>query len=596
MQYRLTKLRFRRRLRKGQKRAEDIGSQAGENLNQHFFKRFEKLSLVKRFLFAWLALSALLIAVLIAQNLWLSRYYQTTQPVPGGIYKEGVIGRFTTANPLFATSDADATVSRLVFAGLLAYDQHGALVPALANDWTVDEKGSTYTIHLKPNLTWQDGQALTSEDVLFTYKTIQNPDVQSPLKSAWEGIEVTAPDKNTVVFKLPGGLAAFPTSLTTGIVPQHLLKDIKPSALRSADFNTVNPVGAGAFKWDAIDVKGNGTPQDTEVRVALNPFAGYALGEPNLKKFVINIFAEKQQMIDQFKAGQLNGIEGLTDMPKEIKNKKGMVTNNLTAQAANMVFFKTSSGVLADGAVRNAIVKASNVPEVTKQLDYAPRLIRSPILPGQVAYDPTVLQSKFDLNAAKQSLDAAGWAVGSNGVRAKGNQKLVFTLTVANTQEYRQVAEKLKQQWAKAGVKVDVQYLDANDFQNALSNHSYEAILYGIAIGSDPDVFVYWDSTQADIRSANRLNLSEWKNPTADAALEAGRTRVDPQLRAIKYKPFLQEWVKDSPALALYQPRVLYPTNGPVYGLTSKPVNSAIDRFNGVQVWQIKTAKVTNPN
>lgn len=596
MQYRLAKLRFRRRLRKGQKSVEEIGSQAGDNLNKHLFRRFEKLSTVKRFLLAWLALSGLLIGILVAQNLWLSRYYQTTQPVPGGIYQEGVIGRFTTANPLFATTDADASVSRLVFAGLLTYDHNGKLVPDLANDWSVDEKGSTYTVHLKPGLTWQDGQPLTSEDVVFTYKTIQNPDVQSPLKSAWEGIDISAPDKSTVVFKLPGGLAAFPTSLTTGIVPQHLLKDVEPSDLRTADFNTVNPVGAGPFKWDAIDVKGSGDPQKTEVRIALNPFAAYASGEPNLKKFVLNIFADKQQMIDQFKAGQLNGIEGLTDMPDDLKNKGGMVTNNLNASAANMVFFKTSSGVLADVAVRNAIVKATNVSEVTKQLDYNPRLIRSPILPGQVGYDASVLQPAFNLKAAQQSLDAAGWTVGKNGVRAKGNQKLQFTLSVANTDEYRTVAEQLKKQWAKAGVKVDIQYLDANDFQSALANHSYDAILYGIAIGSDPDVFVYWDSTQADIRSANRLNLSEWKNGAADAALEAGRTRIDPQLRAIKYKPFLQEWVKDSPALALYQPRILYPTNGPVYGLTDKPVNSALDRFNGVQGWQIKTAKVTNTN
>lgn len=596
MQYRLTKLRFRRRLRKGQKHVEDISSQAGDNLNQHLFKRFEKISVVKRFLFAWLALSVLLIGVLVAQNLWLSRYYQSVQAVPGGIYKEGVIGRFTTANPLFATTDADATVSKLVFAGLLTYDQNGKLVPDLAKDWSVDEKGSTYTVHLNPNLTWQDGQPLTADDVVYTYKTIQNPDVQSPLKSAWEGIEITSPDKNTVVFKLPGGLAAFPSSLTTGIVPKHLLENVKPTDMRSADFNTVNPVGAGPFKWDAIDVKSGSNPQDTEVRVALNPFAKYALGEPNLKKFVVNIFSDKQQMIDQFKAGQLNGIEGLTDMPEEIQNKKGVVVNNLTARAANMVFFKTSTGVLADAAVRNAIVKASNVPEVTKQLDYTPRLIRSPILPGQAGYDKSVLQPAFNLDAAKQSLDGAGWAVGKDGVRAQGNQKLVFTLTVADTREYRLVAEKLKDQWAKAGVKVDIQYLNPTDFQNALSNHSYDAILYGIAIGSDPDVFVYWDSTQADIRSANRLNLSEWKNGAADVALEAGRTRVDPQLRAIKYKPFLQEWVKDSPALALYQPRVLYPTNGPVYGLTDDPVNSALERFNGVQAWQIKTAKVTNTN
>lgn len=594
MHYRLAKLRFRRKLRKSQQQVEDIGSQAGEGLNKHLLRRFEKLSTVKRFLFGWLTLSALLIGVLIAQNIWLSRYYQTTQAVPGGIYQEGVIGRFTTANPLFATTDADLTVSRLTFGGLLTYDRLGNISPDLAKNWTVDEKGSTYTIHLKPDLVWHDGRPLTSDDVIFTFKTIQNPDVQSPLKSAWEGIEVTAPDKATVVFKLPGGLAAFPTSLTTGIVPKHLLENIAPTKLRTADFNTVKPVGAGPFEWDAIEVKGGGGPTESEVRIALNPFDKYALGEPKLMKFVVNIFGDKQKMIDHFKDGQLNGIEGLTDMPEDLEDQDGMVRNDLVVRAANMVFFKTTSGVLAETPVRNALVKATNVPAITRALDYSPRAIRSPILPGQVGYDASVLQSGYDLAGAKQTLDQAGWVVGANGVRVKGSQKLTFTLTVADTQEYRTVASKLRQQWALAGAKVEVQYLDNSDFQSALANHSYDAILYGISIGSDPDVFVYWDSTQADIRSANRLNLSEWKNSAADASLESGRTRIDPQLRVIKYKPFLQEWVKDSPAVALYQPRVLYPTNGPVYGLTDRPVNSAVDRFSGVENWQIKTAKVTN--
>jgi hypothetical protein len=95
------------------------------------------------------------------------------------------------------------------------------------------------------------------------------------------------------------------------------------------------------------------------------------------------------------------------------------------------------------------------------------------------------------------------------------------------------------------------------------------------------------------VRSSH-LNLSEYKNTTADAALEAGRTRLDPTLRVIKYKPFLQEWQKDAPAVGLYQPRLLYLTHGPVAGLSQKPISSPTDRFINVDQWQIREAKVTN--
>src|SRR5206468_4518991 len=133
------------------------------------------------------------------------------------------------------------------------------------------------------------------------------------------------------------------------------------------------------------------------------------------------------------------------------------------------------------------------------------------------------------------------------------------------------VTNELQKQWLAAGASVDVELLDPVEFQAALTSHSYEALLYGITIGADPDVFVYWDSSQADVRSAQRLNFSEYKNSKADLALEAGRTRLDPALRAAKYKPFLQVWQQDAPALAMYQPRVLYITNGMVDGLNDFP-------------------------
>jgi ABC-type transport system substrate-binding protein len=139
-----------------------------------------------------------------------------------------------------------------------------------------------------------------------------------------------------------------------------------------------------------------------------------------------------------------------------------------------------------------------------------------------------------------------------------------------------------------------VQYLGAVDFQNALTYHDYSALLNGISIGIDPDVFVYWASSQASISATNDLNFSEFKNTTADTALEAGRTRLNPQLRTIEYEPFLQTWQEEAPALGLYQPRLLYLTNGPVNGLQAGPIVSSADRFNDVQNWEIRQAKVTD--
>jgi peptide/nickel transport system substrate-binding protein len=582
-----------RRYQKGQRQVEGLGSQAEEQIDRHLLRRFERLAPVRRFVIGWLALVLLLTGGLVVQNLVLSGYYQSLKPVPGGIYNEGVQGRFTNASPLYATSEADTSVSRLIFAGLLTPDASGRLTGDLASGYSVDNHGTTYTVRLRPHLTWQDGQPLTSKDVVFTYKTIQNPDTKSPLQNSWQGVEVTAPDNRTVVFKLPDALASFPYNLTTGIVPEHLLAHIPPSDLRSADFNTVQPVGAGPFAWQAIQVTGDGDPKNSQERIGLTPFVHYHAGKPDLQKFVVQVFASQQQMIAAFKNKQLTAVGGLDAVPPELKNDKGVEQHNMPLRAATMVFFKTSSGVLADQKVRQALVRATNVPHIIKQLGYPAREVKEPLLQGQLGYDPSLAQPDFNLKDAQKLLDEGGWKM-TNGVRSKDGQELAFTLVAADTPENRMVTQNLKSQWAAAGVRLNVRLLGSDDFQNALTYHSYDAILNGIAIGVDPDVFVYWDSSQADIRSSQRLNLSEYKNTTADTALEAGRTRLDPALRVIKYKPFLQAWRDDAPAVGLYQPRFLYLTNGPVAGLTQKPISSPTDRFVNVQDWKIREAKVTN--
>jgi hypothetical protein len=130
-------------------------------------------------------------------------------------------------------------------------------------------------------------------------------------------------------------------------------------------------------------------------------------------------------------------------------------------------------------------------------------------------------------------------------------------------------------------------------FQNTLSLHAYDALLYGASIGVDPDVFAYWDGSQADIRSASRLNFSEYNSPAANLSLEAGRTRLDTALRVIKYRSFLEAWQSDAPALGLYQPRYLYISHVQVYGLGTNEINTDADRFTNVQNWMVHVGWVT---
>ena len=213
---------------------------------------------------------------------------------------------------------------------------------------------------------------------------------------------------------------------------------------------------------------------------------------------------------------------------------------------------------------------------------------------GQLAYSAKYQQAGYNVAAANALLTSDGWVLGSNGVRSKAGEQLAFSLYTEDTPENDQVVNELVKYWDALGADVTPVTQSQTDFQSTLAFHTYDALLYGISIGVDPDVFPYWDSSQADVRSTSQLNFSEYKNTTADASLEAGRTRLNPALRVIKYEPFLQAWQADAPALGLYQPRNLYITRGPVYGLNDHTLNLDSDRYNSVANWEIHTKKVTD--
>lgn len=258
-----------------------------------------------------------------------------------------------------------------------------------------------------------------------------------------------------------------------------------------------------------------------------------------------------------------------------------------------MVFFKTSSEALKEKAVRQALTMATNRAEVISGLGYPVASTRGPLLSTHLGYAPDILQQDYNIKEAGALLDKEGWVKDNDGFRVKGEQKLEFRLVTLKNSEYSYITQTLQKQWRQIGAKIEVVQEEDNDLQSTIALHNYDALLYGITLGSDPDLYAYWHSSQADVRSSSRLNFSEIKSSQIDSALEAGRTRIDPTLRAAKYKPFLTAWRDEAPAVALYQPRYLYVTRGRVYGIDSKHLNIATDRYANVQNWRIRTEHVT---
>ncbi|MDQ3123900.1 MAG: peptide ABC transporter substrate-binding protein [bacterium] len=584
---RSTKLRWRRRVRRRQQQIEGIGSQTEENLDKHFFRRIGRLYEIRRFILSWLLLLVALIGAVVVQTRALGDYFLQEVPAPGGIFSEAVLGSYTNANPIFASNDVDTTVSRLIFSGLLTYDKSNELVGDLAKEWSVDKTGKLYTLKLREDVLWHDGKEFTSQDVVYTYRAIQNPDTRSPYFSSWQGIKVEAPDDKTVTFLLPNILASFPHSLVSGILPSHLLGTTTPAGLRGSLFNTVEPIGTGPFRWNDVEVYGD-TAENREQRIALSAYGDYHRGRPKLSEFIVRAFLEEKTLTESFNTGELNAVAGALSMPV-VSDQTEEISIPLTGGV--MVFLRTTQEILKDVKVRQALSMATDKKDLVQKLDFKSTPIDGPFLKEHVGYNPKIVQYSSNVMRANELLDGAGWKVGAGGLREKAGKRLTLNLYTLSSAEYATVASQLQKHWRQVGVDLQINSIAQRELQSVIDERNYDALVYGIVMGTDADQFAYWHSSQADARSQRRLNFSDYSSKTSDSALVAGRTRVDPALRAAKYLPFLQSWREDAPAIGLYRPRFVYITHGPVYNLNKDSLNIPIDRFNNVEEWMIRTTR-----
>jgi peptide/nickel transport system substrate-binding protein len=593
---RRARLKARRIFRRQKRQAENVVAVADENVERLFLKRLHRLFAVKRFVFFWIVFVVFLGFSSVWQLQALDKFYLTSRPTAGGVYREGILGSFNNANPLFVSSPVDASVSELLFSGLFKQAPNGDLKPELALDVIIDETGRQYDVTLRDDVLWHDGARFSADDVVFTYQTIQNPNVKSSIRNNWVGVTVEKVDEFQVRFLLPSALSSFQYSLVNGIVPKHVLSEIDPEDLRSSNFNTVEPVGTGPFKMRRLEVLGNDLETRRE-RIALQQNPTYFKGKVALDGIVVQSYRSEEAMVQDFQEQSIQAMVGLNSVPDFIAEDENIRLLEAPLTSAVMVFFNTSTPILQDVAVRKALVRATDVEAVRGSLGFEAIAVDSPFLKNHFAYNPENVQFPYDPLVAQQELEAAGWVLNENGVRVKDGVELRIRLVSQSLSEYASIAQRLQRDWGLVGVQVEAVLQPEQDIQlNAISRHDYDALLYGIAIGYDPDVFAFWHSSQAPVTAQSRLNLSEFSNAIADEALEAGRTRIDEELRRVKYDPFLSVWRDEAPAIGLYQPRFVMVVRGTLDGFEGGQFTRAVNRFYAVENWKVRNSQeVINP-
>lgn len=578
---------LKRRFKKRRKQMGELTDQASKQLDKHVLDHIDNINdpTAWRFVVSWVMLLTVLLGGVAIQARALGRYYLGPRPIAGGEYVEGAEGLFSNASPIFATSSIDTSVSKLMFSGLLKYDSDGKLVGDLAESWSTNNSGTQYTIKLRPNLRWHDGEKITSADVVYTIQIIQNPDTRSPYNLSWQGVVVEGVDERTVVMTLPNPLASFEASLTIGVVPKHRLSGVSYAQLRSDEFNTRLPVGSGPFRWDGVvnlDAGGDNLHQ----RISFSANDNYHLGLPKLSRYVIETYPSQMEIVDALRAGKINA--SVLSYDEAIQSDILKFNQfNVPLMSAVYLFFNNSRPTLSEKEIRTAMVKSIDTVALRAQLNYPVIDVSGPILRAHFAFDPDHAQFEPNITESAAALDKAGWKKSEGTfIRQKDGKALEFTLLTEDQDDYARIADSIQRQLAEIGVKLSVSVKTGQEFQRALLEHDYDSLLYGINIGSDPDVFPYWHSSQA---KADRFNLSEYESDIADEALGSARSRQDPAIRAAKYRTFMDAWRVDAPAIGIYQPRLLFVSNGQLYNFDVKRISSSVDRYANVHEWMYLT-------
>jgi peptide/nickel transport system substrate-binding protein len=213
---------------------------------------------------------------------------------------------------------------------------------------------------------------------------------------------------------------------------------------------------------------------------------------------------------------------------------------------------------------------------------------------GEPAYGPIPVQSwayvrapavrEYDPVAAASILDEAGWKAGPDGRRSRDGVPLTLALVTADTPERQAVARALADQIGKIGVTLDVKTVAADElFDDYLEPRRFEAALIGQwGMGSDPDVYPQWHSSQT---TSSGGNYASFADADVDRWLEVGRQSPDRELRRTAYEHFQARWTEAQPALILYHPIFSFAVARDVRGVAADPLPDSSWRLRSAVGW-----------
>jgi len=548
-------------------------------------------------LIALLALVAIAVLLLGQKPVTLVPIEPVVEPAEGGVYTEGLIGELTRLNPLLDTyNNVDRDVDRLIFSGLLQFDDRGLPQAGLADSWGISRDGVIYNFSVRSNAVWHDGQPVTSDDVIFTIELMRGEDspLSADLVQFWKQVEVKRLDEKTIQFVLPEAYAPFLDYLTFGVLPSHLLGDLSVAEIIDSPFN-LQPVGSGPYRFDHLIV------EDGRIAgVVLTAFKDYYVQASFIEQIAFRYYPDAASAFAAYQEGEIGGIAQVTaEILPQALAAPGLKLYTSRQPELSLVLFNLNNPEAAffqDANVRRALLMALNRQGIIDRLLGGQAILADgPIFPGTWAYYSGTPQVGYDTGAAVSLLRQAGYTIPAGGGDVRQNKDgtaLSFTLLYPSDEKHKAMAESIRADWADVGVQVLLEGVDYDTLVTEyLDTHVYQAALVDLNLSRspDPDPYPFWHQAQV----TGGQNYSQWDDRQASEYLEAARITTDVDERTRLYNNFQVRFAQELPALPLFYPVATYAVTTEVQGVRVGPMFDSADRFNTLTSWFLVTRRAS---
>ena len=414
-----------------------------------------------------------------------------------------------------------------IFEQLLIYDwDQTKLVPWLAQSYEVSADGLQITFHLRQDIFFSDGVPVTSDDVIFTYETIINHEVDAAdVANLYIDVEkVVKIDDRVLKFymKRPYFKALEVVGFwDVGIFPKHIYEFTDPGRFNE---RISNPTGSGPYLFEKWDVGSE---------VVLRRNENYWGRKPKLKKVIYKFIPNNIASLQALRSHQVDmiipSLEQFADLltDEDFRKEFNCVSYWNPGAPFYYIGWNQNTPFFSDRRIRLAMTHIVNRSQIVSQLlKGQATTITGPFYVKGNQNDPDIKPWPYDLQKARTLLDEAGWIdTDGDGVRDKNGIPFRFKFMYSSqTVTSQRIAKLLKDEAAKVGIDVIPDPYEWSVIMGRLTDRKFEAMIMGWGGDIVEDFYQIFHSSQIENRGSNYV---AFRNDQADTIIEQIRLSMD---------------------------------------------------------------------